>query len=154
MSGSCGVCVDGVLYLFGGHHARGNTNRVQFGCCIKHISQHLLLFSHGCIMFKCKTVRWVSLPFVIIFHNSCILCCALQIYRLPLRAPTLVWEEMRDLKGLPPSCKDKLGCWVQKNRWGVTRFFLLFFFLQTQWWNVLLPQLVINVKHLANSRTC
>ncbi|XP_035608721.2 kelch domain-containing protein 2-like [Oncorhynchus keta] len=27
MSGSCGVCVDGVLYLFGGHHARGNTNR-------------------------------------------------------------------------------------------------------------------------------
>uniref|UniRef100_A0AAQ4R949 Kelch domain containing 2 n=1 Tax=Gasterosteus aculeatus aculeatus TaxID=481459 RepID=A0AAQ4R949_GASAC len=65
MSGSCGVCVDGVLYLFGGHHARGNTNR---------------------------------------------------IYRLPLRAPSLVWEEMRDLKGLPPSCKDKLGCWVQKNR--------------------------------------
>ncbi|KAA8582076.1 hypothetical protein FQN60_008816, partial [Etheostoma spectabile] len=65
MSGSCGVCVDGVLYLFGGHHARGNTNR---------------------------------------------------IYRLPLRAPSLVWEEMRDLKGLPPSCKDKLGCWVQKNK--------------------------------------
>lgn len=29
MSGSCGVCVDGVLYLFGGHHARGNTNRVR-----------------------------------------------------------------------------------------------------------------------------
>uniref|UniRef100_A0A674PJ81 Kelch domain containing 2 n=1 Tax=Takifugu rubripes TaxID=31033 RepID=A0A674PJ81_TAKRU len=58
MSGSCGVCVDGVLYLFGGHHARGNTNR---------------------------------------------------IYRLPLRASTLIWEEMRDLKGLPPSSKDKLG---------------------------------------------
>ncbi|XP_046874360.1 kelch domain-containing protein 2 isoform X2 [Hypomesus transpacificus] len=65
MSGSCGVCVDGVLYLFGGHHARGNTNR---------------------------------------------------IYRLPLRAPELSWEEMKDLKGLPPSCKDKLGCWVHKNR--------------------------------------
>ncbi|CAI5696247.1 kelch domain-containing protein 2 isoform X2 [Oreochromis niloticus] len=65
MSGSCGVCVDGVLYLFGGHHARGNTNK---------------------------------------------------IYRLPLRTPSLVWEEMRDLKGLPPSSKDKLGCWVQKNR--------------------------------------
>lgn len=30
MSGSCAVCVDGVLYLFGGHHVRGNTNRVQF----------------------------------------------------------------------------------------------------------------------------
>ncbi|XP_029937914.1 kelch domain-containing protein 2 [Myripristis murdjan] len=65
MSGSCGVCVDGVLYLFGGHHARGNTNR---------------------------------------------------IYRLHLRAPSLVWEEMTDLKGVPPSCKDKLGCWVQKDR--------------------------------------
>ncbi|XP_014325109.1 kelch domain-containing protein 2 [Xiphophorus maculatus] len=65
MSGSCGTCLDGVLYLFGGHHARGNTNR---------------------------------------------------IYRLPLRAPSLVWEEMRDLKGLPPSPKDKLGCWVHKNR--------------------------------------
>lgn len=35
MSGSCGVCVDGVLYLFGGHHTMGNTNRVQFVCCIK-----------------------------------------------------------------------------------------------------------------------
>lgn len=29
MSGSCAVCVDGVLYLFGGHHARGNANKVQ-----------------------------------------------------------------------------------------------------------------------------
>ncbi|XP_073683214.1 kelch domain-containing protein 2 [Garra rufa] len=28
MSGSCGTCVDGVLYLFGGHQARGNTNLV------------------------------------------------------------------------------------------------------------------------------
>lgn len=65
MSGSCGVCVDGVLYLFGGHHTRGNTNR---------------------------------------------------IYRLPLRAPTFAWEEMRDLKGIPPSSKDKLGCWVYKNK--------------------------------------
>uniref|UniRef100_A0A674A4U2 Kelch domain containing 2 n=1 Tax=Salmo trutta TaxID=8032 RepID=A0A674A4U2_SALTR len=65
MSGSCGVCVDGVLYLFGGHHARGNTDRV---------------------------------------------------FRLPLRTPALCWEEMKDLKGLAPSCKDKLGCWVHKNR--------------------------------------
>ncbi|KAG7269486.1 hypothetical protein CRUP_009999 [Coryphaenoides rupestris] len=60
MSGSCGVCVDGVLYLFAGHHARGNINR---------------------------------------------------IFCLNLRAPHLTWEEMKDLKGLPPSCKDKLGCW-------------------------------------------
>ncbi|XP_023850697.1 kelch domain-containing protein 2 [Salvelinus sp. IW2-2015] len=65
MSGSCGVCVDGVLYLFGGHHARGNTDRV---------------------------------------------------FRLPLRTPALCWEEMKDLKGLAPSCKDKLGCWVHNNR--------------------------------------
>ncbi|XP_066528991.1 kelch domain-containing protein 2 [Hoplias malabaricus] len=65
MSGSCGVCVDGVLYLFGGHHARGNTNLV---------------------------------------------------YRLPLRASAFFWEMMKDLKGTAPTCKDKLGCWVYKNR--------------------------------------
>ncbi|NWQ81852.1 KLDC2 protein, partial [Columbina picui] len=29
MSGSCAVCVDRVVYLFGGHHARGNTNKVS-----------------------------------------------------------------------------------------------------------------------------
>ncbi len=29
MSGSCGSCVDGVLYLFGGHQSRGNTNLVS-----------------------------------------------------------------------------------------------------------------------------
>lgn len=29
MSGSCAVCVDQVVYLFGGHHARGNTNKVS-----------------------------------------------------------------------------------------------------------------------------
>ncbi|MBN3298790.1 KLDC2 protein, partial [Amia calva] len=65
MSGSCAVCVDGVFYLFGGHHARGNTNK---------------------------------------------------FYRLPLSSETLHWEKMRDLKGLAPTCKDKLGCWVHKNR--------------------------------------
>ncbi|XP_028677834.1 kelch domain-containing protein 2 [Erpetoichthys calabaricus] len=66
MSGSCAVCVDGVLYLFGGHHARGNTNR---------------------------------------------------FYLLPLRSSgVLRWEKMRDLAGLPPSCKDKLGCWVYRNK--------------------------------------
>nr|XP_008120194.1 PREDICTED: kelch domain-containing protein 2 [Anolis carolinensis] len=27
MSGSCAVCMDRVLYLFGGHHAHGNTNK-------------------------------------------------------------------------------------------------------------------------------
>lgn len=34
MSGSCAVCVDGVLYLFGGHHARGNTNSVRLLCLL------------------------------------------------------------------------------------------------------------------------
>lgn len=29
MSGSCGSSVDGVLYVFGGHQARGNTNTVR-----------------------------------------------------------------------------------------------------------------------------
>lgn len=29
MSGSCAVCVDRALYLFGGHHSRGNTNKVS-----------------------------------------------------------------------------------------------------------------------------
>lgn len=65
MSGSCAACVDGVLYVFGGHHARGNTN---------------------------------------------------QVYCLPLRAPVLRWHRMRDLAGLAPTCKDKLGCWVHRNR--------------------------------------
>ncbi|MCI4382881.1 hypothetical protein PGIGA_G00019910 [Pangasianodon gigas] len=65
MSGSCGVCVEGMLYLFGGHHARGNTNLV---------------------------------------------------YRLPLRASDFHWERMKNLKGLAPTCKDKLGCWVYLNR--------------------------------------
>lgn len=72
-----------------------------------------------------KTLEQISLLSEIMFQNSCILCCALQIYCLPLRAPVLVWEEMRDLKGPPPSCKDKLGCWVQKNRLVMTAFFLL-----------------------------
>ncbi|TRY54222.1 hypothetical protein DNTS_030481 [Danionella cerebrum] len=65
MSGSCGACIDGVLYLFGGHHARGNSNLV---------------------------------------------------YRLPLRAPELVWEHMKNLTGRAPSCKDKLGCWIYNHR--------------------------------------
>ncbi|XP_067310896.1 kelch domain-containing protein 2 [Pseudorasbora parva] len=65
MSGSCSSSVDGVLYVFGGHQARGNTNTV---------------------------------------------------YRLPLRASPLRWERMRGLTGLAPTCKDKLGCWVHRNR--------------------------------------
>nr|XP_005995044.1 PREDICTED: kelch domain-containing protein 2 [Latimeria chalumnae] len=67
MSGSCAVCVDHVLYLFGGHHARGNTN---------------------------------------------------GFYMLNLR-PTdkeLRWEKVKQCSGTPPSSKDKLGCWVYKNK--------------------------------------
>lgn len=40
----------------------------------------------------------------------------LQVYRLPLRATVLRWEKMRGLTGLAPTCKDKLGCWVHRNR--------------------------------------
>ncbi|KAF7703975.1 hypothetical protein HF521_021047 [Silurus meridionalis] len=65
MSGSCGTCVDGILYLFGGHCARGDTN---------------------------------------------------SVYHLPLRASHFHWERMKDLKGLAPTCKDKLGCWVYMDR--------------------------------------
>lgn len=39
-----------------------------------------------------------------------------QVYRLPLRATVLRWEKMRGLTGLAPTCKDKLGCWVHRNR--------------------------------------
>lgn len=73
-------------------------------------------------------LRKASLLTASVFQKSCDLCCVLQIYRLPLRAPFLVWEEMRDLKGLPPSSKDKLGCWVHKNRWAVILGHLFFFF--------------------------
>ncbi|XP_078090273.1 kelch domain-containing protein 2 [Mustelus asterias] len=67
MSGSCATCVDGVLYLFGGHHVRGNTN---------------------------------------------------EFYILNLRAKDKIlhWERIKDFKGVPPTPKDKLGCWVYKNK--------------------------------------
>lgn len=100
MSGSCAVCVDGVLYLFGGHHARGNTNKVQ--SCVD--------AEHSC--GACGVV----IRFAVFVLSDGVLHCAVQIYRLPLRAASFVWEEMKDLDGLPPSCKDKLGCWVYKNR--------------------------------------
>uniref|UniRef100_A0A8C7FLY8 Kelch domain containing 2 n=1 Tax=Oncorhynchus kisutch TaxID=8019 RepID=A0A8C7FLY8_ONCKI len=49
MSGSCGVCVDGVLYLFGGHHARGNTDRVRIYrvCMYNGLCYVLLVFFGG-----------------------------------------------------------------------------------------------------------
>uniref|UniRef100_A0A8D2MMJ8 Kelch domain containing 2 n=1 Tax=Zonotrichia albicollis TaxID=44394 RepID=A0A8D2MMJ8_ZONAL len=66
MSGSCAVCVDRVLYLFGGHHARGNTNK---------------------------------------------------FYMLNARSTDRVLQWVRvECQGVPPSCKDKLGVWVHKNR--------------------------------------
>ena len=47
MSGSCAVCVDRVLYLFGGHHSRGNTNKVSVatgsGSRFHSFSDHLRL---------------------------------------------------------------------------------------------------------------
>ncbi|XP_043553300.1 kelch domain-containing protein 2-like isoform X2 [Chiloscyllium plagiosum] len=67
MSGSCAACVDGVLYLFGGHHVRGNTNEFY-------------------------------------------------ILNLGAKDKVLHWEKIKDFKGVPPSPKDKLGCWVYKNK--------------------------------------
>ncbi|XP_048455604.1 kelch domain-containing protein 2 isoform X3 [Rhincodon typus] len=67
MSGSCAACVDGVLYLFGGHHVRGNTNEFY-------------------------------------------------ILKLGTKDKILHWERIKDFKGVPPSPKDKLGCWVYKNK--------------------------------------
>lgn len=119
MSGSCAVCVDGVLYLFGGHHARGNTNRVQLSWCLPMCRCCLWDIFFQFVRFQPVRLRY-CLQYC---FGDGVLQCALQIYRLPLRASSFVWEEMKDLKGLSPSCKDKLGCWVYKNRWGTNSLF-------------------------------
>lgn len=84
-----------------------------------------------------KILRRVSLLPAGLFQKFWDLCCVLQIYRLPLRAPTLIWEEMRDLKGLPPSSKDKLGCWIHKNRWAVILGHAFNFFISQQFTSVI-----------------
>ncbi|XP_062903305.1 kelch domain-containing protein 2 isoform X1 [Mobula hypostoma] len=67
MSGSCAACVDGVLYLFGGHYAIGNSN---------------------------------------------------ELYMLNLRSKDRIlhWQRIENFKGMRPTPKDKLGCWVYKNK--------------------------------------
>lgn len=48
MSGSCGACVEGNLYLFGGHHARGNTNLVRlFPQRQQHVPHSWKIFTTG-----------------------------------------------------------------------------------------------------------
>uniref|UniRef100_A0A8D2MPI2 Kelch domain containing 2 n=1 Tax=Zonotrichia albicollis TaxID=44394 RepID=A0A8D2MPI2_ZONAL len=99
MSGSCAVCVDRVLYLFGGHHARGNTNK---------------------------------------------------FYMLNARSTDRVLQWVRvECQGVPPSCKDKLGVWVHKNRlifFGGYGYFPegkqrgSFEFDETSFWNSGLPR--------------
>lgn len=71
MSGSCGVCVDGVLYLFGGHHARGNTNRVQY----------VLIFN----TVTYSEMHYVDMFVLIILQSFCILS-------LPYRSTVYPWE--------------------------------------------------------------
>lgn len=67
MSGSCAVCVDGVLYLFGGHHARGNTNRVQLSWCLP----------------MCRCCTWnifsVAILFAVLFWRRCFALCSADL---------------------------------------------------------------------------
>uniref|UniRef100_UPI00398EC72E kelch domain-containing protein 2-like n=1 Tax=Pristiophorus japonicus TaxID=55135 RepID=UPI00398EC72E len=43
---------------------------------------------------------------------------SLQFYILNLRAKDKIlhWERIKEFKGVPPTPKDKLGCWVYKNK--------------------------------------
>ncbi|XP_038612075.1 kelch domain-containing protein 1 isoform X3 [Tachyglossus aculeatus] len=67
MSGSCGACINGNLYIFGGYDDKGYCNRLYF---------------------------------------------------VNLRATdgTYVWQKISNFKGHPPTPRDKLSCWVYKDR--------------------------------------
>nr|XP_014343296.1 PREDICTED: kelch domain-containing protein 1 isoform X1 [Latimeria chalumnae] len=67
MSGSCGACVNGVLYIFGGYDDIGYSNQLY------------------CVNLRTK--------------NS--------IY---------TWKKVKNFKGQPPTPRDKLSCWVYKDR--------------------------------------
>ncbi|XP_026526655.1 kelch domain-containing protein 1 [Notechis scutatus] len=67
MSGSCGACINGKLYIFGGFDDKGYSN---------------------------------------------------QLYHVNLRTKNgiYVWKQITDFKGQPPTPRDKLACWVYKDR--------------------------------------
>ncbi|XP_075048745.1 kelch domain-containing protein 1 isoform X2 [Mixophyes fleayi] len=67
MSGSCGACLNGKLYIFGGYDDKGYSN---------------------------------------------------QLYYVDLRSGTDVftWRHIKNFNGQPPTARDKLSCWVYKDR--------------------------------------
>nr|XP_036872123.1 kelch domain-containing protein 1 [Manis javanica] len=67
MSGSCGACISGKLYVFGGYDDKGYSNRLYF-------------------------------------------------VNLRTRDGTYVWEKITNFEGQPPTPRDKLSCWVYKDR--------------------------------------
>uniref|UniRef100_A0A0D9RRU8 Kelch domain containing 1 n=1 Tax=Chlorocebus sabaeus TaxID=60711 RepID=A0A0D9RRU8_CHLSB len=67
MSGSCGACINGKLYIFGGYDDKGYSNRLYF-------------------------------------------------VNLRTRDGTYIWEKITNFEGQPPTPRDKLSCWVYKDR--------------------------------------
>ncbi|XP_037066476.1 kelch domain-containing protein 1 isoform X2 [Peromyscus leucopus] len=67
MSGSCGACINGRLYVFGGYDDKGYSNR-------------------------------------------------LYVVNLRTRDGTYIWEKITKFDGQPPTPRDKLSCWVYKDR--------------------------------------
>ncbi|XP_058396610.1 kelch domain-containing protein 1 isoform X4 [Diceros bicornis minor] len=67
MSGSCGACIHGKLYIFGGYDDKGYSNRLYF-------------------------------------------------VNLRTRDGTYIWKKITDFEGQPPTPRDKLSCWVYKDR--------------------------------------
>ncbi|XP_077906295.1 kelch domain-containing protein 1 isoform X2 [Ictidomys tridecemlineatus] len=67
MSGSCGACINGKLYVFGGYDDKGYSNRLYF-------------------------------------------------VNLRTRDGTYVWKKITNFEGQPPTPRDKLSCWVYKDR--------------------------------------
>ncbi|KAG8449174.1 hypothetical protein GDO86_016012, partial [Hymenochirus boettgeri] len=67
MSGSCGACLNGMLYIFGGYHDKGYSNQLYF----------------------------------LDLHS---------------RSGKLTWNHIKSYKGQPPTPRDKLSCWMYKNR--------------------------------------
>ncbi|MEE6492355.1 hypothetical protein FKM82_016557 [Ascaphus truei] len=67
MSGSCGACLNGKLYIFGGYDDKGYSN---------------------------------------------------QLYFVNLRSKNGIytWKHVKNFKGQPPTPRDKLSCWVYKDR--------------------------------------
>ncbi|XP_059579413.1 kelch domain-containing protein 1 isoform X1 [Alligator mississippiensis] len=67
MSGSCGACINGSLYIFGGFDDKGYSNRLYY-------------------------------------------------VNLRTKNGTYRWKKITNFKGQPPTPRDKLSCWVYKDR--------------------------------------